>query len=362
MLRKLMATLALATAAQGAAWVEAGQAQEAPYFEGKTIRVIVGLSPGGTSDTFIRTFTDYWQKYIPGNPNVIVENMPGSGNLLATNYVYESAEPDGLTLVYGPWDPIAQLLGAPELRADYSKFEFVGAASDIRANYMRKDVAPGIETPADVAKAETFNVGGSNPTGFADLLARMSLDLLGVEHNYVTGYRGGSAMYAAMQSNEVQFANTSYGTLVTRSADFIAPDGEGIAINYFCYRGEDGEFVRLELQGGLPCFVDLYQEVHGEMPSGPVWDALDWYAGVAGKLTFLALAPPGTPEEALEPLRAAFDMAAADEELQQVFIERSGLPVDFVSREDGRATLRSLGDVSDETRTVLSDYVESGTK
>lgn len=361
--RKLLATFAFAAAMGTTALGSAAQAQDTPYFEGKTIRVIVGLSAGGTSDTFIRTFTEYWEKYIPGNPTVVVENMPGSGNLLATNYVYEAADPDGLTLVYGPWDPIAQLLGAPELRADYSEFEFVGAASDIRANYMRKDVVPGgMEEPADIVNAEPFNVAGSNPTGFADLLARMSLDLLGVEHNYVTGYRGGSRMYAAMQADEVQLANTSYGTMVTRSADFIAPDGDGIALNYFCYRGDDGEFERLDLQDDLPCFVDLYEEIHGEAPSGEVWEALDWYLGVAGKLTFLALAPPGTPDEALEPLREGFDKAAADEELQQVFIDRSGLPVDFVSREAGLAALESLGNVPDSVRETLQEYVDSGTQ
>lgn len=344
----------------GLSLTQAPAQAQTPYYEGKTIKVVVGLRAGGTADTFIRTFTDYWQKYIPGQPTMIVENMPGSGNLLATNHVYEAVEPDGLTLVYGPWVPTAQALGLPELRADYSKFSFIGASSDIRVSYMRKDVPPGIEEPAEIANVETFNVGGNAPTDFVDLMSRMSLDLLGVDYNYVTGYQGGSDLYAAILRNEVQYANTSYGTLVTRSADFIAPEGDGIPVYYFCTRDASGEFVRKELEGDIPCFVDLYEEIHGEPPSGQLWVTLDWFVELAAKVTFLALAPPGTPEEAVAALREGFYEAAADEELQQVFIERSGLPVDFVPVAEGPAALEVLANTSDEIKATLKEYVETG--
>lgn len=357
MLRMTAATIALGagmTVATGVA------AQDTPYFEGKTIRVIVGLRAGGTADTFIRTFSDYWQKYIPGSPTIVVENMPGSGNLLATNHIYEAVEPDGTTLVYGPWNPAAQALGNPELRADYSEMEYLGAASDIRVTYMRNDVPPGLDEPKDLANVESFNLGGNGPSDFVDLMGRMSLDLLGVEHNYVTGYSGGSALYAAMLADEIQMANTSYGTLVTRSADFIAPGGDGIPVYYFCSRDASGEFQRFDLDLDIPCFVDLYQEIHGEMPSGEVWDTLDWYVGLAARVTFLALAPPGTPEEAVAALREGFDKAAADPELQEIFIERSGVPMDFVPVSDGIAALNSLGSVPQSIRDTLQHYIETG--
>ncbi len=333
---------------------------ETPYYQGKTIKVIVGLRAGGTADTFIRTFTDYWQKYIPGKPTMVVENMPGSGNLLATNHVYEAVKPDGLTVLYGPWVPTAQALNLPELRADYSKFEFIGASSDIRVSYMRKDVAPGLTTPADIAKLDTFNVGGNAPTDFVDLMSRMSLDLLGVKYNYVTGYKGGSDLYAAMLRNEIQYSNTSYSTLVTRSADFVAPKGEGMAVYYFCTRGGNGDFVRKKLEGDIPCFVDLYKQIHGKDPSGPLWDTLDWFVELAAKVTFLALAPPGTPDEAVSALSEGFYKAAADPELQKTFVERSGVPVDFVPVEEGPAALKVLANTSDEIKSTLKHYVDSG--
>jgi len=92
MKRSLAATagwIALAATSQSAT------AQPADYYAGKTLRVIVGLEPGGTVDTFARTFSGYLRKHIPGNPTIIVQNMPGAGGKTATNHVFERAAPDG---------------------------------------------------------------------------------------------------------------------------------------------------------------------------------------------------------------------------------------------------------------------------
>jgi tripartite-type tricarboxylate transporter receptor subunit TctC len=73
-------------------------AQTAPFYQGKTIRIIVGFTAGGLYDQYARILARHMPKYIPGNPNIIVQNMPGAGSLTATNYVYSVAKPDGLTL------------------------------------------------------------------------------------------------------------------------------------------------------------------------------------------------------------------------------------------------------------------------
>src|SRR5512134_2035826 len=105
-----MKRMTLAAVAGGVALATIGQAAAEPadYYAGKTLRVIVGLAAGGTVDTFARTFSGYLRKHIPGNPTIIIQNMPGAGGKTATNYVFEQAAPDGLTILYGPWDPLAQ--------------------------------------------------------------------------------------------------------------------------------------------------------------------------------------------------------------------------------------------------------------
>jgi tripartite-type tricarboxylate transporter receptor subunit TctC len=91
----------------------------APFYEGKTIRIIVGTSPGGGYDTYTRLIARHFGKYIPGNPTVIVDNMPGAGGLVSANYLFKVAKPDGLTIghfVGGQF--LQQLLAKPGIEFD----------------------------------------------------------------------------------------------------------------------------------------------------------------------------------------------------------------------------------------------------
>ena len=76
---------------------ELANAQSAPFYQGKTMRIIVGFTPGGLYDQYARLLARYMGKHIPGNPNIIVQNMPGAGSIIATNYVSNVVKPDGLT-------------------------------------------------------------------------------------------------------------------------------------------------------------------------------------------------------------------------------------------------------------------------
>src|SRR5262245_51094031 len=126
----------------------------AQYYQGKTLNVVVGAGAGGSLDTFARYFLNIWTKHIPGNPTTIVQNMPGAGTLRAQNYVYEIAKPDGLTIYFGSWDPVAQALNLPALRARYDKFAFLGGTGEVRVTYGRSDLLPGgarITRPEQIA-------------------------------------------------------------------------------------------------------------------------------------------------------------------------------------------------------------------
>src|SRR5262245_4722703 len=124
-------------------------------YVGKRLTVIVGVEAGGTIDTLARTFAAQLRKHIPGNPTIVVQNMPGAGSTIATNHVYERAAPDGLTILYNSWDPLAQALGDQLLRARYDRFEYLGGTGDIRVNYARTDTVPGgIKAPRRLVKAD----------------------------------------------------------------------------------------------------------------------------------------------------------------------------------------------------------------
>src|ERR687895_121348 len=109
-------------------WNSTAQAQSSPFYKDKTIRIIVGFTSGGLYDQYARVLARHMGKYIPGNPNILVQNMPGAGSLTATNYVYSVAKPDGLTLgMPGSGIYLDQLLGRKEAIFDVAKLVWLGS-------------------------------------------------------------------------------------------------------------------------------------------------------------------------------------------------------------------------------------------
>ena len=115
---------------------------QAPFYQGKTIKVIIGTPPGNLYDLWGRLIVTYMGKHIPGNPDFIVQNMPGAGHVVAVNHLYSNVKPDGLTIIGSviPSLYLNQLLGRSEIQFDWAKFTWIGspARGDIQM-YMRAD-------------------------------------------------------------------------------------------------------------------------------------------------------------------------------------------------------------------------------
>jgi hypothetical protein len=327
------------------------------FYKGKTLRIIVGTEAGGTADVLVRAFSVYLKRHLPDNPAIVVQNVTGAGGNLAYNFVAEKVDPDGLTIIYSPYHPLAQALGDRSLRVRYQDFEFLGGNADIRINYMRTDaVTGGARKPSDVMKADNIVVGAFNHTDFSGALAHLSLEVLGVRHKLVLGYRGGADVFLAMQRNEVQFHNTSIGTFRTRSAAFVR-SGEAIGIAYLVAVDPDGTFGRNGDIAEMPAFPDLYREVHGKVPSGPAWEALNWLTRQCSELLYAAFAPRGAPPAALVELRRAFASAATDPEFVSESAARNGMPYSYVDVERGAAVVRALADVSPQVLATLRSAI-----
>ena len=321
-------------------------AQSDSFYAGKTLRILVGVQVGGTADTLVRRFADYLRKHLRGNPAVIVENMVGAGGNIVFNYLAEKARPDGLTIVYNSYQALAQALGDRSLRARLDTLEYLGGISDTRVSYMRSDaVAGGAKKPSDIMKASNLVIGAYTHTDFEGTLSHLSLEVLGVPHKVVVGYRGGADIFLAMQRGEVQFHSTSLPTYRTRNASFIK-SGQGIGVYYMVSVGANGEFAKNEFVLDAPAFPDLYREVHGKWPSGDNWGALNWLTAQTSELAYAAFAPHGTPADIVSALRTAFDLTAKDPEFNQSTIALNGMPYSFVNVERGRAIIRSLAEVS----------------
>jgi len=323
------------------------------FYAGKRLTIIVGLEAGGTVDTLARAFSGYLRKHIPGNPTVVIQNMPGAGGWTATNFLQERAPADGMTILYGPWDPLGQALADQGLRARYENFDYLGGTGDIRVNYAKTDIVPGgIKAPRDIMKADNVLVGALNNTDISGLLPHLTLQVLGVKNKMIVGYRGGNDVFLAMQRGEVQFHSTSISTFRSRNASFIK-SGHGIGIAYLVPVDRNGVYERSPHITDVPAFPDLYKEVHGRMPSGPVWDALNWMTNQIGELTYIGFAPRGTPPAAVAALRHAFEAAANDPDYIKETMGRNGVPFSYVGVARGEATFRSLAEVSPEVLKTL---------
>jgi tripartite-type tricarboxylate transporter receptor subunit TctC len=129
------------------------QAAEPEFFKGKSVTIVVGNSVGGAQDDWARFIAQYLGKHIPGNPTIVVQNMPGAGTIIAANHIYNIAKPDGLSLgLINPGIYTDQLLGAKEVKFDWPKFAWIGSPERIdQVLFMRADTP--YKTIEDIRKA-----------------------------------------------------------------------------------------------------------------------------------------------------------------------------------------------------------------
>lgn len=177
----------------------------APFYEGKTIRIIVGYSPGGGYDAYSRLIARHLGKHIPGNPTVIVENMPGAGSLIAANHLYKVAKPDGLTIAnFNGGHFFGQVFGQPGIEFDARKFEFIGAPGrDDPAFVLTK--ASGITNIEKWMASKTpVKLGGTAPgTHTPNNCIRIVEAALGLPIQLVSGYKGTAEIRLAAESGEL---------------------------------------------------------------------------------------------------------------------------------------------------------------
>jgi len=177
---------------------------QANFYQGKTIRIVVGSTTGGGYDLWARVLARYYGKYIAGNPTILVQNMPGAASIVATNYLNNVAKPDGLTLgALLPAIYFDQLVGRPEVKFDFAKIPWIGSPEqNTILHYMRAD-SP-YKTIEDIRKAKEPPRCGSSGTGTTGFyIPRLLDEVLGTKHTIVSGYPGGSEIDLAVERGEV---------------------------------------------------------------------------------------------------------------------------------------------------------------
>jgi len=179
-------------------------AQE-PFYQGKTVRIIVGASAGGGYDTYSRTIARHIGKHIAGNPTFVVDNMPGAGFLIAANHIYKVAKPDGLTIghfIGGLF--LQQLLGKPGIEFDGPKFGFIGVPT--QDNYVIGiSKRSGITSMDQWMSTKTVvKLGGVGAGSATDDIPKVFMATIGLPVQLVSGFKGTADVRLAYNSGEVQ--------------------------------------------------------------------------------------------------------------------------------------------------------------
>lgn len=195
----------------------------ADYYEGKTVRIVVGYSPGGGYDTYARLIARYLDKYIPGEPRMIVENRPGAGGLIAANYLYNEPVQNGTTMLHvGGSTIIKQFTGSPNVKYDVTKFQYLGAPT-IEKTVLVVTKGSGFSNIDEIFRegGKKLSLGGISTGSPQDVASILLRDVLGGNIRLVTGYRGTANIRLAMEQGELDGMFNGWASLKSSNWDRI---------------------------------------------------------------------------------------------------------------------------------------------
>jgi len=264
----------------------------AQSFSGKTVTIIVGYKPGGGYDATARMLARHLPRHLPGNPTVIVQNMPGANSVIAANHVYNVAKPDGLTIgTFNRNLPIAQLTGVGGVKFDITKFAWIGsAANESTILAIRTDLP--YKTFEELRKAkEPVVIGSTGPGANTHDFPLLLKDLLGVNLKIVSGYSSSADIMLAVERKEVDGRAGSYTSLLP----FI-----------------ERNLVRpvIRARTSEPGIENL--PVDESFASNPKAKAIMALRSAPEQVARPYVLPPGTPAEIVRAMRDAFAKTIAD--------------------------------------------------
>ncbi len=318
------------------------------FFQGKSIRMIVGSSAGGAQDLWARFMAQHYGRHIPGNPEIIVQNMPGAGTMISANHVYNIARPDGLTLaMFMPSLYIEQLTGQKEVKFEWSKFTWIGSPEPIsQVLFSRQDTT--YKTLNDMIKAsEPVRCAATGRATAGHFFPKLIEEAVGAKFNMVVGYGGGGDMDLALEKGEVHCRAGTVSAFVVR---------EPTRTWY-----KNG-FVRPLVQSGLTRDKRLAEvpTIYELMDTHKTPEATRRVAKVmltSGDLGRPIAGGPGLPPDRLKLLRDAFMKMTTDEAFL-ADAKKRGLDVDPMKGEELEAIAKEVivqpADVVQRVRSIIT--------
>lgn len=269
------------------------------FYKGRTVTVLIGAPPGGSYDVTGRVIAKHMGKHLPGKPTMIPQNMPGAGQLLVTNYLYNNAAKDGSVFgIFARGMALEPLIGNDNAKFDGSKFTWLGSTTDEISLCVTYGSTP-VKTWND-ALGKEFTVGGNGPGSDPDVFSNVLHSMFGTKNRLVTGYTGSGEIALAMERGELDGrCGWSWSSIKAEKGQWLKD-------------GKLNLLVQLTLSDGAP-----------DLKNVPVITA---FAKDDRQRQLLNLifsrqkmgrpfaAPPGVPDDRKQALRKAFELTVADPE------------------------------------------------
>jgi len=267
------------------------------FYAGRKVTILVGSGAGGTTDISARVLAEHLQRHIPGNPTIIVQNLPGGGSVTMTNYLYRSAPKDGSVLGYSlPGIITAQMMEPKRAKFDGRQLNWIGSALKYTGVVSVMSTAPA--TTIEEAKDTELFIGTTGRGSPAHQFPMMAKALLNLKFNIVAGYESSNDVFFAMERGEVHGQSSSLQAWAITRPGWLA-DGR---ITHLLYMGPPDPLAKR----GIPY---LRQLVSSERQK-----ALVDFIEIGSQMGWPLFAPPDVPANRVESLRKAFDSLMSDPE------------------------------------------------
>lgn len=275
----------------------AGHAVDEAQFKGKTMKIVIPYGPGGTYDKYGQTFAKHLGRHLPGQPNVIVQHMPGAGGVKAMNWSYTVMPKDGLNLIT-PLDNsvLNQLMRPEKMRYDARKFQWIGVSNQTNlVMAVRSD--SGVKSWKDMRGKTLIASSSGQDTSYIG--SNLINGLLGAKIQVVSGYKGSSAAMFAIEQGESQMANYNWLAWGSKVPHWFTGDKP---------------FARIVLQIGFWRDPDVSKDVPmlSELVTSKEDKALVAFIASLGALGRGLALPPGASNETVKTLRTAYNAMNAD--------------------------------------------------
>ena len=322
----------------------ATEARADDFYKGKTIRFIVGYAPGGGYDTYTRAIARHIPKFIPGQPATVVENMEGAGSLLAANYLYNKADPDGLTIGnFNSGMVTQQALGSKGVRFDARKFGWIGSPVKGFPACMIMGFT-GLRTLDDVLKnSAKLKFAGTRAGASGVDLPNIMNELMGTKIKVISGYKGTSDTRLAMQKREADGICSGWESMRVTARAMLDAEGDNKLMPFIIH----GKIEDPEVKD-LPQFTQVLKGEENRKAFKTWANQYDFQRPL--------VVPPKTPKERLETLRAALQRTLTDREFLDE-AKKSKMLIDNVTGKDVEQSVEEILSISPEIKKKLQFLV-----